>query len=866
MMQMANLLYISLRQLYFWKISCLCIFFHFAITAYSQNISGKVVNSENQVLEGANVILMDSTKQVVCFSITASDGRYQLVLPSGVTPMQLKVTLMGYQSQVLPIKDVRNEMTIRLVGSTFLLKEVKVKASKIMTLGDTLSYAVAAFKQGQDRSIADVIAKMPGLEVKSNGQIEYQGKAINKFYIEGLDLMGAQYGVANKNISADKVRSVQVLQNHQPVTSLRGVSFSEQAALNIVLKDNAKEVFGGVLEVGQGYEEKYRWENRLMGMRFGRNNQMLAIYKDNNIGVDITSEFNPLIRSNQKYDIQESEHGILSLMSVGYANIDKERYTFNNSHLIAGNWLHRINKETNLRFQVSGLIDKESLRSYQSTTYLTVKNFPMIEEKINGNNWQNKWKGTAEYQMNGTKTFLKNNLRISVDLSKGIGDIGYNNKNVDIFVKPHKYSFINEFNLSHTCISGSVYELNSQFAYVSNPGELLTYEKKMQSLDMGYHSSHNSLLYKLKLGRNYLNNEVGIDYEHQYLSCAIDTLKQMTSAENNFLCAYYKPSYILRIGDVRLDLITKFNILHQSLYQKKAILMMDSRINGNWKISSESSVSALFSIVYKPLKLREISDIPFYTNYRTIVQNSGKNDITNQRGFSLGYQYSAPLKGLFLNVRPFWNVKSGIPLFATHLKNSVFYKIASNEKERTENFGFIGRVAKSFDWAGLFLGLNATVQISNYNILMAEQVDKARMKSSTYELNYSLRPIIQLSFEGKTELQISKQKNLMEQSGASDNQVFDWSHYLNCFVFPANKWMLSIKNQLFHSNDKSLSSNYYCDLAISYKTKHREMSIMCNNLMNTKEFKRRLLSDIVNVYSITYLHSRNIMLKYSMDL
>lgn len=68
-----------------------------------------------------------------------------------------------------------------------MLKEVKVSAQRLLRSGDTLTYSVSSFRQGQDRSLADVITKMPGLEVKANGQIEYQGKAISKFYIEGLD-------------------------------------------------------------------------------------------------------------------------------------------------------------------------------------------------------------------------------------------------------------------------------------------------------------------------------------------------------------------------------------------------------------------------------------------------------------------------------------------------------------------------------------------------------------------------------------------------------------------------------------------------------------------------------------------------------
>ena len=51
--------------------------------------------------------------------------------------------------------------------------------------------------------------------------------------------MGSQYALASENLSADKVKEVQVLENHQAIKSLRDVSFSEQAAINLVLKDEA---------------------------------------------------------------------------------------------------------------------------------------------------------------------------------------------------------------------------------------------------------------------------------------------------------------------------------------------------------------------------------------------------------------------------------------------------------------------------------------------------------------------------------------------------------------------------------------------------------------------------------------------------
>ena len=171
----------------------------------------------------------------------------------------------------------KNGQTIKMQEQAVALKEVKVTPQRIRAEGDTLTYSVAGFKQKQDRSIADVIAKMPGLEVQPNGSIKYQGKTINKFYIEGMDLLGGKYAMASENLSADKVKSVQVYENHQPVKALKNVQFSEQAALNLVLKDDAKNVWQGVVDMATGYGDDWLRDARWLEMVFGRKKQSISM-------------------------------------------------------------------------------------------------------------------------------------------------------------------------------------------------------------------------------------------------------------------------------------------------------------------------------------------------------------------------------------------------------------------------------------------------------------------------------------------------------------------------------------------------------------------------------------------------------------
>ncbi len=264
-----------------------------------QTLSGYVRDSKGAAVGYANVTTLNAHDKMMTYAISKDDGSFTIQLPDST--VSVSVSALGYRTLVTPHKSVSDGMTFTLVAEAYHLKEVVVKSHRIQSHSDTLTYSVAGFRQKQDRSIGDVIAKMPGLEVSSDGTVKYQGKAINKYYVEGLDLLGRQYGMGNKNIPADKIVSVQVLQNHQPVKSLRGVQFSDQAALNLVLRDDARDVWSGATDLGAGWGDKLVYDNRLMALQLGRCFQTLMLYKNNNTGKDISREVKDLIKD-KKYE------------------------------------------------------------------------------------------------------------------------------------------------------------------------------------------------------------------------------------------------------------------------------------------------------------------------------------------------------------------------------------------------------------------------------------------------------------------------------------------------------------------------------------------------------------------------------------
>ena len=113
-----------------------------------------------------------------------------------------------------------------------------------------------------------------------------------------MDLLGAKYVQASENLPADYVKKVQVMEHHQPVKMLRDVVFSEQAALNLVLTDSAKNVWQGMADVAAGTTansgNEWLGDVKLTEMLFARMKQSVSMYKYNNTGKDIGKEINAI--------------------------------------------------------------------------------------------------------------------------------------------------------------------------------------------------------------------------------------------------------------------------------------------------------------------------------------------------------------------------------------------------------------------------------------------------------------------------------------------------------------------------------------------------------------------------------------------
>lgn len=420
-------------------------------TLYSQTFNGRVINnSTNKPLEMASVSLLQTDSMAIAFSMTNNNGHFSVAVPDGKKAKFICISCMGYAQKWIPVQGYNEGGEIRLNPKDIMIKEVKYVSKRLTQNGDTLTYSVSGFRMPHDRTIGDILKKLPGIEVSRDGQIKYQDKPINKFYIEGMNLLDGKYNLATNNLSAKAVKSVQVLENHQAIAALRGKNFSENAALNLVLEDKAKSRILGTADVGLGVEDKNGnalWDNRLLSMLFNSRVQNLSMYKNNNTGNDVSQELKVLTIDKINQLTLADESNTLSSLSVGSPDLDQNRYYNNDSHLFTFNNLWRIKKETDLRVQASYFHDHEKQDGSSFTTYYLPGQTLNIDENMHAVHSKDEIEGNVTYDVNNTKVYLKNDLKFNLNFANNKGWMLTNGKLINQNSDLDRQVLTNDFQL-----------------------------------------------------------------------------------------------------------------------------------------------------------------------------------------------------------------------------------------------------------------------------------------------------------------------------------------------------------------------------------------------------------------------------------
>lgn len=847
------------------KLGLLILAFCLSTVLYAQTYSGIVLEREGgKPIAGVNVSLVTLNGLLIAWDYSDDNGMFKVVLPPDKQADKIHFSFLGYKKTAMPLADFPSDGKIALVSENFQLQEVKVSANRIVQKKDTLIYSVAGFSQPQDRSIADVIGKMPGMEVNPNGQISFNGKSINKFYIEGMDLMNDRYTLASNNISKKRVKSVEVLQNHQPIEMLRGKSFSEQAAINLVLEDNSKMNLVGSTEIGLGANRNdVLYNNRLMAMLFGKKYQTLSIYKNDNTGYDLFTEINPITLSDLMKE-DRMEESLVNMVTTHAPDVDRSRYTFNCSHLVATNHLFRLAEKANLRVQISYFNDVSKRSNSIETEYLFTDTIAQTMYEHNAlQEEKNRLDASVNLEINRPNLYVKNDLKSTFDWASSQGLTEWNESLRHLASTPNRKFFSDALDIKLPMVGDRHISISSVNTYNKHPQGLVLYSGAMQQLDYSSFNTHTSASFRHRFFKMYATYRTGFSGMIQSLQTDIANQPIINKQQFERYVPYIGTGLNFQNSSIHLSADVKLNWLSWRWERNGNIengntFYPDAKFFFNYILSGTSTLNMNYQYSEDWQDLRQTYDGNLFTSYRTMVNNASAPESNDTHRFSLRYQYSQPIKGIFFLLSASANHTSKHSAYNTSLQEGEVLIRSKRKADYDANMYLVStRLSQSFNWWKSLLTLTGSYIKTEDAQFSGNVLQDFKMDNYMASVSFSARPLPFLSFEWESAWQESRMK-----SSITNSKNDRLKHQLD-LTFPiTDKWMFSFRNTVCQNLDTDEDS-WFADFSTSYSFKEMELRLDVNNILGKSTYEREFISSIERNYYCYTLRPREVLAKVS---
>ncbi|WP_369692189.1 carboxypeptidase-like regulatory domain-containing protein [Formosa haliotis] len=340
-------------------------------------ISGTVTDSIG-ALASVNILLKDKSDALVTYGFSNVNGSYAIEdIDSGT--FVLEFSALGYHTKKLPINLTAEDKTVQfnvvLHEKAMALDEVFIAAEKpISVQKDTIRFKTKYFTNGTEQTVEELLEKIPGLNIDSDGKIKVGNQEIEKLMVDGDDFFEKGYKILSKNMPAYVIDEVEVLKNYSNNHLLKDVEDSDKVALNLKLDESAKRIWFGNIQTSLGNDNFYELKGNLMN--FGKKNKYYFLTNLNSIGKDATGDIQNLInpyRLNDPGHIGDNQNAN-TLINLSETQLDfkKSRTNFNNAELVSLNAI--FNPTEKLKIKALGFFNWDETNFYRKTTDVVYAN------------------------------------------------------------------------------------------------------------------------------------------------------------------------------------------------------------------------------------------------------------------------------------------------------------------------------------------------------------------------------------------------------------------------------------------------------------------------------------------------------------
>jgi len=864
-----------------------------AFTVNAQtNISGKVKHTaDGKVMAGINLMVKDKASlNTLGYAATDQNGVYQIKFSTKQDSIVLLVTGFNIEKQQRKLANHSQILDIQINMQAITLKEVKISPPKIRKIGDTINYKVDGFTDQNDRTIAEVLRKMPGIEVKADGSILYRNKPINKFYIEDKDLLQGRYGIATNAIEAKDVATVQVLENHQPVKALKEREFVDEAAINLKLKDNAKGKLIANAKLGLGLAPLL-WDNELVAMRFNKHTQQINSYSGNNIGADPAAN----LKLQYTETVRLPTAIALGIQAPLQPAVSQNRYLFNRAHVFAVNQLFTVGKDDQLNVNLNYVNDRRQKSSFsRSSYYLPLDSVLLITEELSSSEHINELVTSVKLTKNKESFYLDNQFDLNGKWNKADGTV-VGSEIVTQDLRTPSYALKNTFSLVRNRNKATL-RINSQQLYQDLPQTLEVtpmryadlFGNPSQALGLQQELSQQQFFSsnRLSLGHNSKNWKqnyaVGININSLQFRSALQALTsspktQIDSLANrlqwNRYDFYFSPDLTYAHQKIKITaaLPLTYALLnttdHLSLKQQgRSSLLLNKSLTINYDLNLLISLSAS---ARQSNSLGEISDgfTGFIMqSYRNLIRNDGQLPEKQDQSYNFNFYYRHPIHAVFVNLSASYFKNKSNLLAAYDYEGVLAIKKNYVVENITQGHQFQAQLSKGVDAIGGTVKLDIAYTSGTGNQISQGQLLK--FGNRNFRLGPSLTAKSGSWASLYYRLQYSQARNTFFGSAANLKPIHSASQNTRLNFFPTKRLTLNLSHEYFYVNAIAGRNNtmHFADLGMRYNVNDMQFSLTYDNIFNAKQYVSAVFNEVSSYYSAHNLRPAQVMLGFRFKL
>ncbi len=828
------------------------------------------------------------------YAFTDKGGRYQLVAKTSGESL-LKFSYLGYETKWVALH-IPNEAAV-IVPDVFLnekplyLDEVIVRDQSVTVLEDTVRFKVEYFKTGNEKTVEDLLKKIPGVNVDSEGTIKIGNREIEKLMVDGDDLLEKGYRVLSKNMPAYPIAEVEVLKHFANNHLLKGIEESDKVALNLKLDDQFKSVWFGNVDGGLGNSNFYELNGNLMN--FGKKYKSYFLTSLNNTGFDAVGEVDHLIhpmRIDEPATVGDDERVERFLdLSPDNPDFGSERTNFNNAELVSLNNIFNPTKK--LKIKTLGFFNWDEIRFARLTNdaiSVSDLNFTNTEDYRLGTRKRIAF-GKVDLTYKGSEnTMLETSTRLSLDNFRGGSALVFNGTSTNEALKHHTSLIDQELRFTNKIADKKVLLISGRFIREEAPQDYtinrFLYDDLFvtpHDIDAVRQTGHNRMYFggvnahfmDRRKGGHLLELQAGTEFRLDQLEAEFSLVADEIAAElppgyqnatdYQESDSYVKGKYRFKLKNFgvtgRVDVHYLDNQLENNgLPETRQTFFVNPGLGFDWKINARNKVRSSYSFATRNAGIRDVYGDYILTGFRSFSRGTGTLNQLRGSDIVLNYEFGSWGERFFANMFAIYSHSHNF--FSTNLVIDENFVQATKILLKERNFLSVNG---NLDYFIPWIGSNVKLESGYSRMTSQNRVNGSDLRditSGSYSVGVELRSGFggMFNYHAGTKWRSSEVKTSVRSSFVNNVSFLDLSFSFN------SRFDIQAKcDRHYFEALESFNTYYFLDLTARYKIIENKLSLELEgrNLTNTDTFRNVSVSDIGSTAVEYRLLPRSVLLK-----